>query len=203
MTKPLRNKLDDIEAMLVRGHRNVEIPEESFVLWGLVCGFLILVTDHLITPDYFPDHHVRLIAHIAWLGGVLGSTLVLDCTRIRRRRMLAGESVSFAQGQLRKLWALILALGLVATIGVNKLGMGDHIYAIWLLVAGAIVFSQGLFSVKLLETAGLCFLAAGVLLLVMDLPGPQSRFLVAAALGLGLPGLGGLVRLQSRQGEHE
>ncbi|WP_404400597.1 hypothetical protein [Pelagibacterium halotolerans] len=203
MTKPLRNKLDDIEAMLVRGHRNVELPEESFVLWGLVCGFLILVTDHLISPQYFPDYQVRLAAQIAWLGGVLGGTLVLDCTRIRRRRLLAGETVSFAQGQLRKLWALILVLGLVATIGVNKLGVGHHIYAIWLLVTGAIVFSQGLFSVKLLEAAGLCFLAAGVLLLVMDFTAPQSRFLVAAALGLGLPGLGALVHLQSRQGQHE
>lgn len=48
-------QLDSIHSMLFAGHRNLRVERHSLILWGISCGGLILISNHILTAEISGD----------------------------------------------------------------------------------------------------------------------------------------------------
>lgn len=181
------NQLQAIHAMLASGHRSIRVGRHSLVLWGLVGGALVYVTDLIITPERFPTHWGRALAVLLFLGGVLGVTAAFDFYYTRRQILERGESVPFVHTQVIKVWWLLLVMGVLFTFASAFFGGGYMTYGIWLVLIGLGLYVHGLFSEQPLEWVGVTMIVLGVLPLTLKLPYEVTKWLAASALGVGLP----------------
>lgn len=186
-------QLQSIQSMLTAGHRSVRLERHSLWLLGGVGGFIVAVTEYVITADRFPDIAQRALALLAWLVVWLGALCVVDHRLTRRARERRDETLPFAQAQLTRAWWMLLGMGTLGSIGMFFHGGGSMIYVLWIVLLGLGIYLFGLFSQPLIEWIGLATILIGVAALAAGLPYGTTHWLAASCFGIGMP-LAGWVR---------
>src|SRR5215470_15007604 len=95
-------QLEAIHSMLSAGHRCIRLQRHSLVLWGVVGAVLCMGTEYVITPSRFPEHWVRALALLLFLGFVLACVGIFDYRYTRHRIQSRDESLPFVQEQVTK-----------------------------------------------------------------------------------------------------
>lgn len=154
MTQQATQQLDAIHSMLSAGHRNLRIERHSLILWGISFGGLMLLSDHILTADQFPDLFQRAVAWLILLSVTVMSISLLDWQLTRRAKRLRDEAWPFIHRQVLKLWWLLMSVGALMTFATFFYGGGYMIFPAWLVLAGLGLYVHGLFSEELLEWTG-------------------------------------------------
>ncbi len=103
-------QLDSIHSMLSAGHRNLRVEQHSLVLWGTICGGLILASNRILTAEQFPVVEQRAIAWLILLALTVSGVSLLDWHLTRRAKQARDEAWSFIHRQVLKVWWLLLPL---------------------------------------------------------------------------------------------
>src|SRR5262245_44399441 len=117
-------QLDAIHSMLSAGHRCIRLQRHSLILWGVTGGILRLATEPVLPPTRFPEHWLRALALLIFLGMVLGALAVVDFRYTRSRIRRRDESLPFVQAQVTKVWWLLVAMGIAFTFSTAFFGGG-------------------------------------------------------------------------------
>jgi len=193
-------QLEAIHTMLASGHRSIRLEHHTLVLWGLAGAALVFSAELLITDARFPEPWQIAIAIVVLLLSVFVPVAWADYSLTRRVRRARGESISFVQRQIYKVWLLLFAMGTLMEIGVTFYGGGFMSYGIWILLVGVGLFVHGLFSQRELETFGVLIIVLGIAGFVLKLPYEGMRWLAASVFGLGLPLIGLLLTFKQTPG---
>ena len=180
-------QLEAIHSMLSAGHRSIRMQRHSLILWGAAGAVLTLGTEHVITPARFPEHWVRAVALLLFLGIALSGVAVADFQYTRHRIRTSDESLPFVQAQVTKVWWLLVGMGIAFTVGTAFFGGGYMTFAVWLVLLGLGIYVIGLFSEQILEWAGVMMIALGIGALVLSVPHLATQWLAASIFGLGMP----------------
>lgn len=180
-------QLNAIHSMLSAGHRNLRIERHSLILWGGVCGGLMIISDHILTADQFPDFQQRALAWLILLTATVGTTALLDWQLTRRAKLARDEAWSFIHRQVLKVWWLLMSIGVLVTFATFFFGGGYMIFSAWLVLAGLGLYVHGLFSEEVLEWTGAFIIAIGISILAFRLDYAATQRVAASTLGLGLP----------------
>lgn len=188
---PSSTQLQLLQSLLQAGHRSIRLRPSSLARWGLAFAFLAWSTDALLRVLTRPGEvEWQALLACLWLGGGLGLTAFWDWRSNLLAAQRAKETLPFTQGQVVKVWWLLLSAGILYTISTFFWGGSYQIYMVWLCLIGLGLFLQGLFSQELVEWVGAsCFLLA-LLVLLSGLPVTWHRPLAINVCGLGLPLLG-------------
>ena len=108
-------QLDAIHTMLSTGHRNLRMERHSLMLWGIAGGLLFALSEHILTPEQFPEVQQRAIAWLLLLTVVLSVVGIADWHLTRKIKAERDEVWSFIHRQIMKVWWLIFALGALLT----------------------------------------------------------------------------------------
>ncbi len=182
-------QLKAIHAMLSDGHKSIRLETHTFLFWGISAAFLILVVPELFSHQRFPDASQRLLLQNILISSLLFATGVLDYRCTHKKREARGESLSFVQQQITKLWWLLIALVVVINIGMNIYGGGYLFYGITLVLIGIGIYVHGLFSRQMLRWGGGLMIVLGLSLLASSLNIDIQKWVTASAFGIGLPAL--------------
>ena len=180
-------QLDSIHSMLSAGHRNLRVERHSLILWGISCGGVILISDHILTAEQFPDLGQRALAWLILLAITLSGVSLLDWHLTRRAKQARDEAWSFIHRQVLKVWWLLMSVGVLMTFATFFYGGGYMIIAAWVVLIGLGLYVHGLFSEELLEWTGALIIAIGIAMLTFRLSYTASRWVATSTLGLGLP----------------
>jgi hypothetical protein len=180
-------QLEAIHSMLSAGHRSIRMQPHSLILWGVTAGTLCLATEHIITPERFPEAWLRAVALLLFLGVVLCAVAVVDYQYTRHRIRARDESLPFVQAQVTKVLWLLTGMGVLFTFASAFFGAGYMIFVVWLVVFGLGLYVHGLFSEQILEWAGIMMIALGIGVLALPAPYRVMQWLAASAFGLGMP----------------
>ena len=77
MTVPSQ-QLHAIQSMLTAGQRNLRLERHTLWLWEVPAGMLFVLSEHILTPEQFPDLTQRALAWLALLLTVLATVATLD-----------------------------------------------------------------------------------------------------------------------------
>lgn len=77
MTVPSQ-QLHAIHSMLTAGQRNLRLERHTLWLWEVPAGMLFVLSEHILTPEQFPDLTQRALAWLALLLTVLATVATLD-----------------------------------------------------------------------------------------------------------------------------
>jgi hypothetical protein len=180
-------QLNSIHSMLSAGQRNLRVERHSLILWGVSCGGLILISNHILTAEQFPDLRVRALAWLILLALTLSGVSLLDWHLTRRAKQARDEAWSFIHRQVLKVWWLLMSVGVLMTFATFFYGGGYMIIAAWVVLIGLGLYVHGLFSEELLEWTGALIIAIGIGMLTFRLSYTDSRWVATSTLGLGLP----------------
>jgi hypothetical protein len=180
-------QLTAIHGMLSAGHRSLRIERHSLILWGIAGAALLVVSEHILTPQQFPDHGQRAVAWLVLLAVVITSVGTLDWHWTRRAKQARDETWSFVHRQILKVWWLLLAIGTLLTFAMFFFGGGYMVCSAWLVLLGLGLYMHGLFSEEVLEWTGALMIVLGILSLAMRLPFDTMRSITASVFGIGLP----------------
>jgi hypothetical protein len=183
----MTTQLDAIHSMLAAGHRCIRMRRHSLILWGLAGGVLCLATEYIITPARFPEHWLRALALLLFLGFLLGIVAAVDYRYTRHRVSRSDESLPFVEQQVRKVLWLLVAMGIAFTFATAFFGGGYMKFIVWLVLFGLGIYVHGLFSEQILEWVGIAMIVLGVAALVLSVPYLLTQWLAASAFGLGMP----------------
>ena len=181
------SQLEQIHSMLAAGHRSIRLQRHSLLLWGITGGILCLGTEHVITPERFPEHLQRALAVLLFLGIVLSGVAIADFWYTRHRIEKRDESMPFVQAQLTKVWWLLIGMGVLFTFATAFFGGGQMVFVIWLVLFGLGIYVHGLFSEQILEWAGVMMILLGIGALALPTSYVATQWLAASAFGLGMP----------------
>lgn len=184
---PHHEQFQAIQSMLAAGHRSVHLERHSLLLIGGVGGFLSVVTEWVITDEYFPDVGQRGVALLIWLAFWLGGMALVEHWLTRRARASRAETLPFAQAQLTRAWWMLLSVGCLGSFAMFFYGGGGMIYALWTVMLGLGIYFYGLFSRPLIEWIGLAAILLGVAGLAAGLPYGATRWLNASCFAVGMP----------------
>ena len=187
MSQLASQQLDSIHSMLSAGHRNLRIERHSLILWGICSGGLILLSNHIVTAEQFPDLTRRALAWLILLAITLSGVSLLDWHLTRRAKQARDEAWSFIHKQILKVWWLLMSVGVLLTFATFFYGGGYMIIAAWVVLTGLGLYIHGLFSEELLEWTGALTIAIGIGMLSFGLNYTNSQWVAASTLGLGLP----------------
>lgn len=187
MSQYASQQLDAIHSMLSAGQRNLRIERHSLMLWGIGCGGLILISDHILTPEQLPDLGQRALAWLTLLSVTLFGLGLIDWRLTRRVKQARDEAWSFIHRQVMKVWWLLMALGALMTFAMFFFGGGYMVYAVWLALIGLGLYIHGLFSEEVLEWVGTFIIAIAVAMPLFHLDYTAMQQVSASTLGLGLP----------------
>ena len=187
MSKHATQQLDSIHAMLSAGHRNLCVERHSLMLWGVSGGGLILVSDHILTPEQFPILEQRAIAWLVLLALMISGVALLDWHLTRRAKQARDEAWSFIHRQVLKVWWLLMSVGVLLTFATFFYGGGYMTFAAWVVLVGLGLYVHGLFSEELLEWIGALIIAIGIAMPALRLHYATTQWVAASTLGLGLP----------------
>jgi len=193
-------QIEAIHTMLASGHRSIRLERHTLVLWGLAAALLVFIAELLITSERFPELWQSAIAIVVLLLSVFMPVAWVDYSLTRRVRRARGESISFVQRQIYKVWLLLLAMGTLMEIGMTFFGGGFMSYGIWMVLVGTGLFVHGLFSQRELETFGVLIILLGIAGFVLKLPYEGMRWMAASVFGLGLPLIGLLLTFKQAPG---
>ena len=193
-------QIEAIHTMLTTGHRSIRLERHTLMLWGGAAAALVIVAELLITPERFPVPWQVAAAIVVLLLSVFVPVAWADYTLTRRVRRARGESISFVQRQIYKVWLLLLAMGTLMEIGMTLYGGGFMSYGIWMVLVGVGLFVHGLFSQRELETFGVLIIVLSLAGFIFKLPYEGMRWLAASVFGLGLPLIGLLLTLKQTPG---
>lgn len=180
-------QLDSIHSMLSASHHNLRVERHTLVLWGAICGGLILASDRILTAEQFPLLEQRAIAWLILLALTVSGVSLLDWHLTRRAKQACDEAWSFIHRQVFKVWWLLMSVGVLLTFATFFYGGGYMIFAAWVVLTGLGLYVHGLFSEELLEWAGALIIAIGIGMLAFRLNDTSSQWVAASTLGLGLP----------------
>ena len=186
MTVPSQ-QLHAIHSMLTAGQRNLRLERHTLWLWEVPAGMLFVLSEHILTPEQFPDLTQRALAWLALLLTVLATVATLDWHWTRQAKQTRDEAWSFIHRQVVKVLWLLMGLATLTTFAMFFYGGGYMVCAVWLVFLGVSLYLHGLFSEELLEWAGLLTIALGIVSLLARLPYDSMRWVAAAVFGLGLP----------------
>jgi hypothetical protein len=181
------SQLEAIQSMLAAGHRSIRLQRHSLLLWGITGGILCLGTEHVITPERFPEHLARAVAVLLFLGIALSGVAMADFWYTRHRIEKRDESMPFVQAQLTKVWWLLIGMGVLFTFATAFFGGGQMVFVIWLVLFGLGIYVHGLFSEQILEWAGVMMILLGIGALALQAPYTATQWLAASTFGLGMP----------------
>ncbi len=187
MTQLATQQLDAIHSMLSAGHRNLRVERHSLVIWGAICGGLILFSNRIFPVEQFPELKQRAIAWLILLALTVSGISLLDWHLTRRAKQARDESWSFIHRQVLKVWWLLMSVGVLLTFATFFYGGGYMIFAAWVVLTGLGLYVHGLFSEELLEWTGALIIAIGIGMLTFRLNYTASQWVAASTLGLGLP----------------
>lgn len=187
MTQLATQQLDSIHSMLFAGHRNLRVERHSLLLWGAICGGLILFSNRIFTVEQFPELKQRAIAWLILLILTVSGISLLDWHLTRRAKQARDEVWSFIHRQVLKVWWLLMSVGVLLTFATFFYGGGYMIFATWVVLTGMGLYVHGLFSEELLEWTGALIIAIGIGMLAFHLNYTASQWVAASTLGLGLP----------------
>lgn len=183
-------QLATIQSMLAVGHRNLRVERHSLPLWGLPPGILWAISEHILTPEQFPDVTQRALAWLALMTTVLAGVATLDWQWTRQSKAARDEAWSFVHRQVIKVWWLTMGLAALTTFAMFFFGGAYMVCSVWLVCLGIGLYVHGLFSEELLEWGGLLIILIGVTGLFAQLPYDTLRWLTTAVFAIGLPLLG-------------
>jgi hypothetical protein len=182
------SRLENLQQLMVAGHRPIQLRPASFLYWGLAFAWLAWSTDPLLRLPFLYGHlSLQACAAVLWLGGWIGLTAYLDWRATNNAAQNAQETLPFVQVQVGKVWSLLMMAGVLYTLSTFFFGGAYQVYMVWLALAGLGLFLHGLFSHELLEWAGGAIFLMALLVLVSGLPLAWHRPLVVCTAGLGLP----------------
>ncbi len=186
-------QLAAIHAMLSVGHRGVRFERHTFVLWGIVSAFLMLVVPELFS--HFPNRLHRAFVELGLTSFVIGVGALIDFRITCRVRQREDETLPFIQRQILKVWILLFGLGVMTELGLCLYyGGGSIIFPLWILLLGIGLFTSGLFSDSFLRWVGVATIMIGavtIILFPLRLSGYYAyQWLAISVFGLGLPALG-------------
>lgn len=193
-------QIEAIHSMLASGHRSIRLEQHTLMLWGLGGAALVFLSELLITDTRFPEPWQIAIAIVGLLLSVLVPVAWVDYNLTRRVRHARGESISFVQRQIYKVWLLLFAMGILMEIGMTFYGGGFMSYGIWMVLVGTGLFVHGLFSQRGLEVFGALIIVLGIAGFLLNLPYHGMRWLAASVFGLGLPLIGLLLARHQNSG---
>ena len=193
-------QIEAIHSMLASGHRSIRLEQHTLILWGLAGAALVFMAEILITDTRFPEPWQVASAIVGLLLSVLVPVAWADYSLTRRVRYARGESISFVQKQIFKVWLLLFAIGTLMEIGMTFYGGGFMSYGIWMVLVGTGLFVHGLFSQRGLEVFGALIIVLGIVGFVLNLPYHGMRWLAASVFGLGLPLVGVLLARNQNPG---
>jgi hypothetical protein len=183
-----------LQSLLQAGHRPIRVQPASLARWGLTFAFLAMATRPLLSVQAL-DGRTELQAVVAmlWLGGCLGAVAWWDWRANHRAASRAQETLPFVQGQVSKVWWLLLVAGVLYTGSTFFLGGAYQIYMVWLALIGLGLFLHGLFSQQLVEWAGGSLFLLALVALASGLPLTWHRAVMIGMVGVGLPVLGAML----------
>ncbi len=187
MSTTASHQLEEIHAMLTSGHRSIRMERHTLILWGLAAAFLILTTEAIFTHERFPVFWQLIAAMNLYISSVLFATGVVDFRLTRRLRRERGESISFIQRQLTKVWWLLVGLIVVINIGMNFFGGGQLFYGICMILVGMALYIHGLFSQQMLTWGGIMLIVIGLATTAFVPIYEAQKYLAVSVFGLGLP----------------
>lgn len=193
-------QIEAIHSMLASGHRSIRLEQHTLMLWGLGGAALVFISELLITDTRFPEPWQVAIAIVGLLLSVLVPVAWADYSLTRRVRHARGESISFVQRQIYKVWLLLFAMGILMEIGMTFYGGGFMSYGIWMVLVGTGLFVHGLFSQRGLEVFGALIIVLSIVGFILNLPYHGMRWLAASVFGLGLPLIGLLLARNQTSG---
>ena len=187
MSDEALHRIEAIQSMLSAGQRPVRMEPASLIIWGLVMGGLAAGLEVALRPlGRIAPLALALIVSGALATG-LGVAAIVDRRLTRRARARRGESIAFTERQVTKAWMLLVALGILLTFATFFFGGVGMNYAVWLVLIGLGLFLHGLFSEQLPEWVGVAMILLGVVPLALGASVGQTRWIAAAAFGVGLP----------------
>jgi len=175
MTQLATQQLDSIHSMLSAGHRNLRIERHSLLLWGAICGGLILFSNRILTVEQFPELKQRVIAWLILLALTVSGISLLDWHLTRRAKQARDEVWSFIHRQVLKVWWLLMSVGVLLTFATFFYGGGYMIFAAWVVLTGLGLYVHGLFSEELLEWSGALIIVIGIGMLAFRLDYTASQ----------------------------
>lgn len=193
-------QIEAIHSMLTSGHRSIRMEQHTLTLWGAAGAALVVIAELLITDTRFPEPWQVAIAIVGLLLSVFVPVAWADYSLTRRVRSARGESISFVQRQIYKVWLLLFVMGILMEIGMTFYGGGFMSYGIWMVLVGIGLFVHGLFSQRGLEVFGALIIVLGIVGFVLNLPYHGMRWLAASVFGLGLPLIGLLLARNKNPG---
>jgi len=143
---------------------------------GVLMGVSAAVTALVSGP---PDNSIRWVS--VWLvdAAVAAAIALVAMTRKARQSgaLLSGKpALRFALA-----FAPPLAAGMVLTPVFAAMGLGARLPGCWLLLYGTAVVTGGAFSVRIVPSMGLCFMALGTC--AFAAPAPTGHWFMAAGFG--------------------
>ncbi|MFZ2161482.1 MAG: hypothetical protein WAW02_04625 [Sideroxyarcus sp.] len=187
MSQLANQQLDAIHSMLSAGHRNLRIERHSLILWGLICGAVILGSDDIITREQFPVEEQRAFAWLIFLGLVVSGVALVDWHLTRRAKQVRDEAWSFIHRQVLKVMWLLMAVAVLLTFSAFFFGGGYLIFSEWVVLVGLGLYVHGLFSEQLLEWVGALMISIGIAMVAFRLNYTDLQWVAASTLGLGMP----------------
>ncbi len=191
-----------LQSLLQAGHRPIRLRPRSLVHWGLAFAFLAMTTVPLLRlPQWEGRNDLQALVAMLWLGIGLGTAAVMDWRANQRAASRAQETLPFVQGQVTKVWWLLLAAGVLYTGSTFFFGGAYQTYMVWVALIGLGLFIHGLFSQELVEWAGASIFLLALLALTSGLPLAWHRPIIINISGVGLPLLGWMLHRwpQARQ----
>ncbi len=180
-------QLEAIHSMMASGHRSVRLERHTLLLWGVASALLIIVTDMIFHLEQFKERWVFHFVVTAFISTVLLTVGIIDYRLTRRARAHRGETLSFVQKQVTKVWWLLIGLIVLLELGMNFFGGGFMFYGLVLALMGLAFYVQGLFSQQMLSWIGVLLIVLGLGSIAIQLPFLAQKWLAASTLGLGLP----------------
>ena len=144
---------------------------------GIFMGITALIAAPIAGP---PDDTVRWVL-IWFAAAAVAATIALVAIAIKSKR--SGTPLSKATPAARFALAFLppLVAGMILTPVFAMMGLGARLPGCWLLLYGTAVATGGAFSVRVVPTMGLRFMALGIVAFIA--PAAWGHWLLAAGFG--------------------
>ena len=155
----LKDKIDDIRALMYKGRRSVIISSKSLFVWSIT-ALLATEISPLILSKFgnYINYFFLLIFYIIVFGTAIIAQRKFDVQVTKE----LGEILDYTVFLLTKVWITTVGLGVLFTIFISLHGGIEYVYAVWLLFVGIGIYFSGFFSMVIFEKYGLILICIGL-----------------------------------------